>query len=191
MKRPVAEAGEPAEPAAATIRGYASVFGRLDLSGDTIDRGAFAATIRRRGPSGLRMLWQHDPGRPIGVWTSVVEDDVGLFVEGRLAVESAGGREALALIRAGAVDGLSIGFRAVKARRDAGRSRRRLVEIDLWEISIVTFPMQERARVARDAADALPADLAGRMRAGAGRLFGPASGRSIQPSTKQETTCRT
>lgn len=131
------------------ISGYASLFGVTDQMGDAIEPGAFRASVARRGAGGIRMLWQHDPGRPIGVWTAVGEDSVGLFVEGRLALSTEGGREAFALVEAGAVDGLSIGFRTRRARKGgAGEAaRRRLTEIDLWEISIVTFPMQERARV--------------------------------------------
>lgn len=152
-----------------TIRGYASLFGTADLVGDTVEPGAFSASIARRGVSGIRMLWQHDPGRPIGRWTSVSEDRDGLFVEGRLALSTAGGAEAFALIESGAVDGLSIGFRTKRAARGGGGGgRRRLVEIDLWEISVVTFPMQERARVTdiRTAASAL-------AKAAAGILLGP------------------
>jgi hypothetical protein len=95
------------------------------------------------------MLFQHDPGQPIGVWDVVREEGRGLYVEGRLAPGSARAAEIAALLSAGAVDGLSIGFRTLKARREAGSGSRRLVEIDLWEVSIVTFPMQPRARVER------------------------------------------
>lgn len=129
------------------VRGYASLFDRVDPSGDRIERGAFARTLRERGASSIRMLWQHDPAEPIGVWTDIREDEKGLRVEGQLALASTRGRDVFALIRAGAVDGLSIGFKARRARREAGGVRR-LAEIDLWEISIVTFPMQAFARLA-------------------------------------------
>lgn len=130
------------------ISGYASLFGATDLSGDRVLPGAFLASLRRRGTTGIRMLWQHDPARPIGIWTRLTETATGLFAEGRLALDTAGGREAFELIRAGAVDGLSIGFRTRLARRGSEGAKRLLAEIDLWEISVVTFPMQERARLA-------------------------------------------
>jgi hypothetical protein len=93
------------------------------------------------------MLYQHDPGEPIGVWTELREDQRGLFVRGQLARNVTRAREVLSLMRTGALDGLSIGFRAVKARKDAASGVRQIVEADLWEISIVTFPMLPGARV--------------------------------------------
>jgi HK97 family phage prohead protease len=132
-----------------TIRGYASLFGVADLAGDRIEPGAFRASLARRGARRVRLLWQHDPARPIGVWTRLAEDRTGLFAEGRLALDTEGGREAFALIEAGAIDGLSIGFRTRRAVRERGAGAlRRLTEIDLWEISVVTFPMQDGARLA-------------------------------------------
>jgi hypothetical protein len=92
------------------------------------------------------MLWQHDPGQPIGVWDEVREDRKGLFVRGRLLRDVARGREAAALLEAGAIDGLSIGYRTKRAERD-GAGGRRLHEIELWEVSLVTFPMLAEARV--------------------------------------------
>ena len=189
LTRLVATPAAQASPAG-LICGYASVFGGVDLAGDRIEPGAFARSLARRGTAAVRMLWQHDPGRPIGVWTTIAEDGHGLRVEGRLALDTAGGREAFGLIKAGAVDGLSIGFRTRRATADpgggAGRRpgspgtappapRRRLVEIDLWEISVVTFPMQERARVLEWRAFDL--GLARLMRAGA-RRFAAAAGRA-------------
>ena len=104
-----------------------------------IERGAFAASLMARGASGIRMLWQHDPARPVGRWTSIREDRTGLYVEGVLALDTQAGREAPGLIAAGALDGLSIGFRTKLARRGSGGARRRLVTVDLWEVSLVTF----------------------------------------------------
>ena len=127
--------------------GYASLFGETDLSRDIVMPGAFAKSIRARGPSGIRMLFQHDPATPIGTWQEVREDGRGLFVRGRLMTEVARAREVLALMRAGAIDGLSIGFRTVKGQTDAKTGVRRLIEVDLWEISVVTFPMLPAARV--------------------------------------------
>jgi HK97 family phage prohead protease len=93
------------------------------------------------------MLWQHDAGEPIGVWETVEEDSAGLHVSGRLLQEVRRGAEAAALLRAGAIDGLSIGYQTRKATRLPG-GRRRLIEVDLWEVSLVTFPMLPEARAA-------------------------------------------
>lgn len=131
---------------AVRIAGYASLFGRRDGAGDTVLRGAFSRTLRQRGTSGIRMLWQHDPASPIGVWHRIVEDARGLQVTGSLIWGSAGAREAGELLLGGALDGLSIGFKARGARKAAGGGRI-LTDIDLWEISLVTFPQLEGARV--------------------------------------------
>jgi hypothetical protein len=128
------------------FEGYASLFGREDMSRDVVLPGAFRDSLSTLGPAGIRMLWQHDPAQPIGVWLRMYEDARGLYVRGRLATETARGREALALLRARALDGLSIGFRPVRARRDR-TGVRRLERVDLWEVSVVTFPMQPGARV--------------------------------------------
>lgn len=142
-----AAAGLPVRPVG-TIGGYAALFGVPDMAGDVIEPGAFLASLARRGPTAIRMLWQHDPARPVGRWTAIREDRRGLYAEGALSLSTDAGREAAGLIADGALDGLSIGFRAKLARKGAGTARRRLVTIDLWEISLVTFPMQERARLA-------------------------------------------
>ncbi|ADZ71353.1 HK97 family phage prohead protease [Polymorphum gilvum] len=129
------------------IAGYASLFSRRDGAGDTVVRGAFARSLARRGADGIRMLWQHDPARPIGVWERVAEDGAGLYVAGRLLADVAQAREAASLIGAGALDGLSIGFRTVRARAGGRGAARVLTEIDLWEVSLVTFPELAGARV--------------------------------------------
>jgi HK97 family phage prohead protease len=134
-----------------SIIGYASLWGVADLNRDVAARGAFAAALQRTGAGGVRMLHQHDSGAAIGVWDEIREDDRGLRVRGRIADWSAGARFAGALARAGALDGLSIGFRTVRARR-AGPLRV-LVEVDLWEVSLVTFPMLPGARFTVDAPD--------------------------------------
>ena len=128
------------------ISGYASLFGLRDQGGDVVQKGAYAASLRARGRN-VKMLWQHDPAQPIGVWDDLHEDDRGLFVSGRILTAVDRGREAAALLEAGAIDGLSIGYRTVKALRD-DQGRRVLQEIELWEVSLVTFPMQAEARVA-------------------------------------------
>lgn len=127
------------------IAGYASLFGVADLSRDVVEAGAFAAALSKRGAGGIRMLFQHDPARPVGVWTSLREDARGLAVQGRLTAGAAG--PLAALICDGAVDGLSIGFRTVRARTDPRTRLRHILEADLWEISIVTFPMLTGARL--------------------------------------------
>ena len=127
-----------------TIEGYASLWGVADLNGDVVAPGAFAETLARIGAGGVRMLHQHEGRAPVGVWDRVAEDERGLFVSGRIMDWSAEARFAQALAKAGALDGLSIGFRSRKARRD-GRLRV-LVQVELWEVSLVTFPMLPGAR---------------------------------------------
>lgn len=130
------------------VEGYASLFGRKDQGGDVVVKGAYAASLKRLALAGgrIKMLWQHDPRQPIGVWDEVREDATGLWVKGRILTELERGREAAALLAAGAIDGLSIGYRTVKAERD-GKGRRLLSELELWEVSLVTFPMLTEARV--------------------------------------------
>ena len=127
--------------------GYASLFGKVDLGKDIVERGAFAASLKTRGASGIRMLFQHNPAEPIGAWSEIREDARGLFVRGRLSTDVARAREILSLMRGGAIDGLSIGFRAVRAKSDPLKGVRRILEADLWEISVVTFPMLPDARI--------------------------------------------
>ena len=129
------------------MEGYASLFGEIDAARDMVLRGAFAATLRTRGVNRVPMLFQHDPAEPVGIWLELREDARGLYARGRLIPEVARGRELLALLRAGAIDGLSIGFRTVKGNIDPKTRVRRLVAVDLWEISIVTFPLLAGARV--------------------------------------------
>lgn len=131
------------------IEGYASLFGARDQGGDVVMPGAYGASLGRlqaRG-AGVKMLWQHDPTQPIGIWDEVREDATGLWVKGRLLTEVEKGREAAALLTAGAIDGLSIGYRTLRSERDA-KGRRLLQELELWEVSLVTFPMLAEARVA-------------------------------------------
>ncbi|WP_342642879.1 HK97 family phage prohead protease [Rhodoligotrophos ferricapiens] len=129
------------------IEGYASVFGRADSAGDVVARGAFSASLARRRPAGIKMLFQHDPGQPIGLWTDIREDGYGLKVQGLLAEGVERAEEIARLVRLGALDGLSIGFRTLHAQRDRVTGMRLLTAIDLWEISIVTFPLLAEARL--------------------------------------------
>lgn len=130
------------------IEGYASYFGKADKGGDVVMRGAYGASLKALASAGRRvkMLWQHDPAQPIGIWDEVREDERGLYVKGRLLSDVSKGREAVALIEAGAIDGLSIGYRTVRAQKD-DKGRRLLSELELWEVSLVTFPMLPEARV--------------------------------------------
>jgi uncharacterized protein len=130
------------------VEGYASLFGQVDRGGDIVEAGAYAkclATLAREGRR-VKMLWQHDPSQPIGVWDEVREDERGLFVRGRLLEGITRGREAAQLLEAGAIDGLSIGYRTVVARKD-DQGRRLLKDLELWEVSLVTFPMLPEARI--------------------------------------------
>jgi uncharacterized protein len=130
-----------------TVEGYASLFGEVDQARDMMMRGAFAETLAARGIRRVPMLFQHNPSEPIGIWLDLREDHRGLIARGRLIPEVARGRELLSLLRAGAIDGLSIGFRTAKARIDPKTRFRRIYAVDLWEISIVTFPMLTGARI--------------------------------------------
>lgn len=129
--------------------GYASLFGKVDLSKDAVEPGAFRRSLKNRPAHSVRMLFQHDPNQPIGRWLEIREDARGLFVRGQLTPGVAKSQELLKLMRAGAIDGLSIGFRTVRARKNAATGVRQIFEADLWEISVVTFPMLPEARVAR------------------------------------------
>lgn len=125
--------------------GYASLFNRLDAGGDIVMPGAFAKSLGKRRDR-IRLLFQHDPKEPVGTWDAIGEDGQGLFVAGRLVPGVPRADALKRLIENGALDGLSIGFRTVKATREGGH--RKLWQIDLFEISIVTFPMMEDARIA-------------------------------------------
>ncbi len=125
--------------------GYAAIFGRPDRGGDVVKAGAFARSLGRGGA--VPLLWQHDVNRPIGRIEYLREDKRGLRVIGRLS-GGAAGREAAALLRDGAVAGLSFGYRVRKASGPStGPGQRELAELDLVEVSLVTLPMQPKARV--------------------------------------------
>lgn len=127
-----------------SFEGYASVFGIVDQGMDVVERGAFMKSLGRRK---VKMLWQHETDSPIGVWDEIVEDERGLYVKGRLLKEVDKGREAMALLRAGAIDSMSIGYRTIEAVPEGDGRVRKLTEIDLFEISLVTFPMLPDAKV--------------------------------------------
>jgi len=146
--------------------GYASLFGRRDQSGDVVMPGAFMTSLKRRTPDQIRMLFQHDPSEPVGTWLELRETERGLHVTGRLDCNVQRGRELLSLLESKGLDGLSIGFRTVTASHDKARGSRRLHQVDLWEISLVTFPMLEGARVS---------DVKCRARDAAERMFRPSA----------------
>lgn len=132
-----------------TVEGYGSVFGVRDNYDDVIAKGAFIQSLKDHKAAGTMpaMLWQHDADKPIGIWTEMVEDEKGLRIKGQLAMETVKGKEAHALLKMGALNGLSIGFMAKEWAYERDTEVRTLTAIDLWEVSLVTFPANEKARV--------------------------------------------
>lgn len=127
------------------FEGYASVFGVVDRGMDVVERGAYAKSLGTGRK--VKMLWQHDREKVIGVWDEIAEDGRGLFVKGRLLKGVALAEEAMVLMRAGAIDSMSIGYRTIEAVPAGGGRIRKLMEVELHEISLVTFPMLEAAKV--------------------------------------------
>ena len=132
-----------------TIEGYGSVFGVKDSYADVIKKGAFDKSIKahKEQKSMPALLWQHDATQPIGVWTDMAEDAKGLRLKGKLAMDTVKGKEAHALLKMGALNGLSIGFMTKQAQYDEKTEIRTLTEVEIWETSIVTFPANTKARV--------------------------------------------
>ncbi len=147
MHAPISSISRVALSSDGTVEGYASLFGEVDQARDMVMPGAFTQTLRNRGTCKIPMLFQHDPSEPVGVWLDLQEDFRGLRARGRLIPDVARARELLALVEAGAIDGLSIGYRTVRGRIDPKTRIRKLYQVDLWEISIVTFPLLVGARV--------------------------------------------
>ena len=116
--------------------GYASVFNLEDRGGDVVLPGAFGQVEA----GAVKMLRQHDTSEPVGVWTRLIEDRKGLLAEGRLILDTQKGRETYALLKAGAMNGLSIGFKTVSDRFDQKKRVRLIEKLELWEVSLVTFP---------------------------------------------------
>lgn len=133
-----------------TFTGYGSVFNITDKGGDIVASGAFTETLAASKAAGRlpAMLWQHNQREPIGVYTSMEEDSVGLKVEGKLALKTARGAEAYELMKMGALSGLSIGFRTRDDSYDRVTGVRTIKKADLVELSLVTFPMNDASRVA-------------------------------------------
>lgn len=132
-----------------TFSGYASIWGEVDSYNEVVKKGAFAKSLKDYATRGKmpNLLWQHRSDKPIGIWLSMVEDAKGLKVTGRLALDTAQGAEAYALLKLGAIDGLSIGYVATKWEEDTKTNIVTLTEINLWEVSLVTFPAGPGARV--------------------------------------------
>ena len=132
-----------------TFEGYGSVFGNKDLGNDVIEAGAFAKSLKRRKPQNVKLLYQHKSDMPIGVFDEIKEDEHGLVVKGRLALKTQAGAEAYELLKMGALDGLSIGFRVnpKEVSYDKRGNKRIIKEVDLMEVSLVTFPMNPQATV--------------------------------------------
>ena len=131
------------------FEGYGSVFGNKDLGNDVIEKGAFTKSIKRRTNKGVKLLYQHKSDMPIGVFDEIKEDDHGLVVKGRLALKTQAGAEAYELLKMGALDGLSIGFKInpSEVSYDRRSNKRIIKEVDLMEVSLVTFPMNPQATV--------------------------------------------
>jgi uncharacterized protein len=173
--------------------GIASVFGELDLVGDTIAPGAFRKSLadhKRKGRTPL-MLWSHQFDQPIGKWTDIRETAEGLVVKGKLLLDVARAREVYAMLREKVVDGLSIGFRTVRSQRT--KIGRLLQELDLAEISLVTLPALSSARVTtvksqprRETAHPSEGNSHDSRTVRAGRCAGPISSRSIAARTARD-----
>jgi HK97 family phage prohead protease len=137
-----------------TIEGYGSVFDVVDQGGDIIAPGAFRQSLNAARK--VKMLFQHDPSAVVGVWTSMEEDEKGLRVSGKMLTTVRAGAEAYELVKAGAIDGLSIGYRTIKSMDRNGK--RVIMQAELWEVSLVTFPMNEMARIDAVKASEMPRD---------------------------------
>lgn len=150
---------------AGTFEGYGSINDNVDSYGDRVNKGAFEKSLEQHKAAGstVLMLWQHDPYTPIGVWEDLKEDDKGLYGKGRLILEVQKAQETLALMRNKAIGGLSIGYREVKTKQNGNVLD--LLELDLREISPVTFPANREARIEHVKASELK-DFASRLREG-------------------------
>lgn len=144
------------------FEGYASTFGNVDRGGDVMMPGAFLESLGRRPAGKVKMLRDHDTRKIIGVWTEAREDGQGLYMKGRLILETQGGREAYELMKAGALDAMSIGYRTLgeeyERDGDGRRAVRKLTKVDLMEVSLVTFPMNEQATISRVKGRELPTE---------------------------------
>jgi len=129
------------------FEGYAAVYGNRDLGDDVILAGAFDESLRERPAAKIKMLWQHDTRKPIGVWTEFRSDSKGLIGTGRLLLSTQGGQETYEFMKAGAIDSLSIGYRVGEYRVDRENDLRIIEKASLMEVSAVTFPMNPQATI--------------------------------------------
>lgn len=127
-----------------SFTGYGSVFGVLDNQNDIILKGAFERSLLEKGAD-IKLLWQHKTDEPIGVFDEIREDEYGLYVKGRLLLDVQRAREAYALMKVGALKGLSIGYSVNVADFEEIKSARLIVDVDLFEVSLVTFPANKDA----------------------------------------------
>jgi HK97 family phage prohead protease len=129
--------------------GYASVFDVRDSVADIVVKGAFNRTLKSYETRGKmpKMLWQHNTAEPIGVWSEMREDERGLYVKGTLLLDIQRGREAYALLKAGALDSMSIGYTVKQADYDKKQGVRILKDVEIYEVSLVTFPANTSAIV--------------------------------------------
>lgn len=154
------------------FEGYASIFNQKDQVDDIVVPGAFSGSLKARATQKVKMLWQHDPAKLIGKWLELREDNRGLYVKGKLFRNMADGQMTYELMKEGVLDSLSIGYRTLK--RDFRDGIRYLQEVDLKEISVVTFPALETARISgvKSDLDLSPADIERVLRdAGMSRNF--------------------
>ncbi len=138
------------DDATGVFTGYASTFGgKKDSKGDIVEKGAFAETVKNggRNGNGIAMLWQHDSDKIPGVWKELEEDEKGLRAVGQLAMKTQLGNDAYELIKLGGIKGLSIGFSTKEHTIDEDKQIRYLKKVDLWEVSLVTFPANTRANI--------------------------------------------
>ena len=134
-----------------SFEGYASVFNNKDLGNDVIRKGSFLKSIKKKKPNQIKLLYQHKTDEPIGVIDSIEEDNKGLKIKGRLAMGTQKGREVYELMKMGALDAMSIGYKMNPDgyKYDDKRKRRVIKEVDLMEISMVTFPMNPKAKITK------------------------------------------
>jgi HK97 family phage prohead protease len=138
------------------FEGYASTFGNVDLGGDVVVPGAYLDSLIARPAAKVKLLWQHSPYDVIGKFLEIKEDAAGLYVQGQLNLKVQKGAEAYALLQDGAIDGLSIGYRTMADEIDRALGVRKILKCDLYEVSLVTFPMNEGGKISRVKSGALP-----------------------------------
>ena len=131
--------------------GYGSIFGNKDLGNDVMVEGAFAKSIASKGAKGVKLLYQHKADEPIGVFEEIIEDPKGLKVKGRLAMGTQRGREVYELMKMGALDSMSIGYKLSPEdyKYSDKLKKRTITNLDLMEVSMVTFPMNPKAKITK------------------------------------------